>query len=135
MKISTENKTKLITEIKFILEKMKEAPDPQSKLYYFSAVYGIMNRIYNLEYAPDLIFAHCIITATHAQISARLHDPDKTIQIPDELFDKLWGSTAKLLDVITKNLSLYEVLKEFALLGYVTVGNGYYLYQKKLLKL
>lgn len=135
MKLNLENRAKLIDEIKFVLQKMKEASDPQGKLYYFSAVYGVMNRIFNLENAPDLIFAHFVISATHAQINARLHDPDKTIQIPSELFEKLYDATAELLDVIEKNKSPYEVLRKFALLGYVTVGNGYYLYEKKMLKI
>lgn len=135
MKIKSESKAKIIAEIKFVLQKMKEAPDPQSKLYYFSAVYGIMNRIFNLEYAPDLIFAHFVINGAHTQINARLHDPDKTIQIPQELFDRLFDATAELLNVIEKDKNPYDVLKKFALLGYVTGGNGYYLYEKGLLKL
>ena len=135
MKISKEGRARLIEEIKFVLQKMKDAADAQSKLYYFSGIYGAMNRIYNTESAPDLIFAHFVISATHSQINLRLHDPDKTIQMPADLFDKLQETTAELLDIIENNKDAYEVLKKFALLGYVAGGNGYYLYQKGLLKL
>jgi hypothetical protein len=135
MKISADSKKKLIDEIKFVLEKMKGEEDPSKKLYYFSAVPGIMNRIFNIEYAPDLIFAHFVLSTIQGQINARLHVPDTVIQIPKELYDKLFSATSEFLDVLEKNKNPYEVLKKFALLGYVTGGNGYYLYQKGLLKL
>ena len=135
MKLKPDNKKRLIDEIKFVLNKMKEEDDPKNKLYYFSAIYGMMQRIYNLECSPDLIFAHFVLSSTYAQINARLKNPEGTVKIPDELFDKLISATAELLVVIEHNKNLYEVLKKFTLLGYVTVGNGYYLYQKGLLKL
>lgn len=137
MKLSKQSKNKLTQEIRFVLNKMKGNDDPKIKLYYFSAIYGIMNRIYNLEYAPDLIFAHFVLSSTYNQINSSLQvsDKDKVIKIPDELFDKLIDATSDLLDVIENNKNLYDVLKKFSLLGYVTMGNGYYLYQKGLLKL
>ena len=135
MKLSKAHKDSLVGEINFVLGKMAEEEDPLSKIYYFSAVYGIMHRIYNLEYAPDLIFAHFVLNSTYNQINVRLQNPDNTIKMPDELFEKLEEATRELLNALEKDLDLYEVLKKFTLLGYVTIGNGYYLYQKGLLKL
>jgi hypothetical protein len=135
MKLSKQSKNKLAKEIRFVLEKIKGDEDPKAKLYYFSAIYGIMSRIFNLEYAPDLIFAHFVLSSTYNQINSRLQNPDKVIKIPDELFDKLIDATSELLEVIENNKNLYEVLKKFTLLSYVTIGNGYYLYQKGLLKI
>ena len=135
MDISAETKAKLVSEIEFVLERMKQESDITGKLYYFSAVFGIMNRIFNLEYSSDLIFVHSILSATHAQINARLQTPEKAIPLPPEVPDKLFDATAELLEVIEKDGNPYEVLKKFAVLGYVTGGNGYYLYQKGLLKL
>ena len=135
MKISKENRQKLIEEIKFVIKQMKAEEDPKVKLYYFSAVYGIMHRIFNLEYNPDLVFANFVVNSTYNQINARLQNPDKTIKIPDELFDKLVKATEELLIVIKEDKNLYKVLRKLVLLGYVTIGNGYYLYQKGLLKI
>jgi hypothetical protein len=135
MKISTENKKRLIDEIKFVLEKMRKETDPNNKLYYFSAVFGIMNRIYNLESAPDLVFAHFVLNSTHTEITVRLHDSEKVIELPEGFFDNFVDATAELLDVIEKNKNPYEILRRFVLLGYVTTGNGYYLYQKGLIKI
>jgi hypothetical protein len=135
MKISPGSKAKIVDEIGFVLEKMKNEADPAGKLYYFSAVYGVMNRIFNLEYSSDLVFAHYILQGVHNQISARLQSQERAFQLPPEVFEKLTEATAELLEAIEKGLNLYEVLKRFSLIGYVSVGNGYYLYQRGVLKL
>lgn len=135
MNITAENKKRLIEEIKFVIKQMKAAEEPKSRLYYFSAVYGIMPRIFNLEFVPDLVFAHFVISSTYNQINSRLENPDKVVNIPENFFDKLIETIEQLLTSIEKNEDLYEVLKKFTLLGFITTGNGYYLYQKGLLKI
>jgi len=135
MKLSTANKKKLIEEIEFALNSMKAAEDPETKLYYFSAVYGVMPRIFNIEYDPNLVFIHFVVNATYNNINSRLKNPEKVVKIPDDLFEKLENTTNELLNTLKQNKNLYEVLKKFILLAYVTSGNGYYLYQRGLLKI
>jgi hypothetical protein len=135
MPLSKPIKNILVNEIKSALEKMKSSEDPNLIMFYFSAVYAILHRIYNIEYDPDLVFAHFILNGTYQQINARLKAPDPVIQIPEGFFDKLTKTTEDFLEAIENNKKLYEVLKKFTLLGYVTIGNGYYLYQKGLLKI
>jgi hypothetical protein len=133
MKLSAANKKILVNEIKFSIEKMKETEDPKTRLYFFSAIYGIISRIFNLEFSSDLVIAHIILNTVHESINLRLVNPDKVIQIPKEVLDALITASEELKDVIEKNKNMYEVLKKFSLLAFVTSGNGYYLYQKKLL--
>lgn len=135
MKLSKENKKKLIDEIRFVIGQMKQQEDPETKLYYFSAIFGIMPRIFNIDFNEDLIFAHFIISSMHNNINQRIKNPDKVIKLPDELFDRLLAITEELLVAIEKDQNLYDVLKKFTLLGYVTIGNGYYLYKKGMLKI
>jgi hypothetical protein len=135
MKLSKLAKKVLVNEIEFVLEKMQASTDPNSIMYYFSAVFGVLNRVFNIEYDSDLVFAHSVVNSTYQQINARLQATDKIIQIPENLFEKLIETTRDLLEAIKGNKNLNEVLKEFTLLGYVTVGNGYYLYEKGLLKI
>jgi len=135
MKLSKENKKKLIDEIRFVIGQMKQQEDPETKLYYFSAIFGIMPRIFNIDFNEDLIFAHFIISSTYNNINQRIKNPDKVIKLPDELFDRLLAITEELLVAIEKDQNLYDVLKKFTLLGYVTIGNGYYLYKKGMLKI
>jgi hypothetical protein len=135
MKLNKAHKKVLVDEITFALEKMKSEKEPASILYYFSAVYGVMYRIFNIEYDSDLVFAHFVISSAYNQINSRVQSTDKVIKMPENLFEKLIDNTQELLKAIGKDESLYNVLKEFTLLGYVTVGNGYYLYQKGLIKI
>ena len=135
MKLSAWARKTLIDEIEFTIEKMRENKDPKLIYYYFSAVYGVLHRIFNIEYSSDLVFVHFVLSSIHSQINSRLQTPDKVIEIPDELFDKLITATNELLDDIKNNRNPYKTLKKFTLLGYVTIGNGYYLYQKGLIKL
>lgn len=135
MKISALHKKKLVSEIKFVIKKMKSEEDLPRKLYYFSGLHGAIARIFNIEFDPDLVFAHMVTNMAYNAINSRLANPDKVIQIPPEIFDKLIETIEEFKNVIEKSENLYEVLKKFVLLGFVTSGNGYYLYQRKLLKI
>jgi hypothetical protein len=135
MKLSKQNKKILINEIEFALEKMQASKDHNSIMYYFSAVYGVLHRIFNIEYDSDLVFAHFVVNGTYQHINSRLQATDKIIQIPENLFERLIETTKDFLEAIKDDKNLDEVLKRFTLLAYVTVGNGYYLYQKGLLKI
>jgi len=135
MKISEKNKKKLLREIKFVIDRMKEEKDPKSKLYYFTAIYGAMSRVFNEEFIPDLIFAHVILNAVYSNLISRIDNPDDVIKLPENIFNKLQTTTEELYNTIEKNKDLYEPLKKFSLLTFVTTGNGYYLYKKGLLKI
>jgi len=135
VKLSTQIKKTLIKEIEFAIEKMQASKDPNSIMFYFSAVYGVLHRIFNIEYDSDLVFAHFVVNGTYQQIALRLQATDKTTQIPENLFERLIETTKDFLQALKDNKNLYEVLKNYTLLGYVTIGNGYYLYQKGLLKI
>ena len=137
MKLSIEIKKTLIKEIEFAIEKMQASKDPNSIMFYFSAVYGVLHRIFNIEYDPDLVFAHFVVNGTYQQINARLQatETDKRIELPANLFERLIETTKDFLQALMDDRNFYEALKNYTLLGYVTIGNGYYLYQKGLLKI
>lgn len=135
MKIKEENKQSIISELEFSIQKMKEEQNPKTKLYFFSAVYGILQRIFNIDYDPDLVFAHFVINQVYNNIAAAHMNPDPIIKLPEDLFERLTVVTGDFLEAIKKDENLYEVLKKYSLIGYVALGNGYYLYQKGLLKI
>jgi len=135
MKLNKENKQKILNEIRFVIEQMEQQENPESKLYYFSGIYGVLPRIFNFDFNEDLVFLHFVLSSIYNNIKQRIRNPDPIIKIPEELFDKLVDTTKKLHDDIQNDNNLYDVLKKFTLLGYVMIGNGYYLYKKGLLKI
>ena len=50
MKLSIEMKTVVVTEIKYVVKMMRETNNLREKTYFFSAVYGAVNRVMNIEY-------------------------------------------------------------------------------------
>lgn len=135
MNISKGSKKKIIEEIKFAIGQMKENPNPEIKLYYFSAVYGVMPRVFNFEFDKDLVFAHFILSSVYNNINQRLKSTDSVVMLPQNIFERLTELTEKLLNALEKNEDICEILKNFTMLGYVTTGNGYYLYKKGILKI
>ncbi|MCK5343594.1 MAG: hypothetical protein KAR20_09320, partial [Candidatus Heimdallarchaeota archaeon] len=61
MKIS-ESYRKIITdEIDYVESMMNKAQGVEKKLYFFSAIPGTLQRIFNLEYDSELVFIQVIL--------------------------------------------------------------------------
>ena len=134
MKISKKSRQMLIDEIDYVVGNMNEANSAEQKLYYFSGIFGILNRLYNIEFDEDLVFAHFIIQSTHQEFIARLQaikrEGDATIMLADWQFDKLTSYSKELGEKLKKNDEIVSVLKKILLLKFSTTGNGFYLLQK-----
>ena len=92
MKISEENRERLIKEILFVIEKMKTTADMDESLYYFSAIHSLINRIYNIEFNQHLVFMHftlinCYNTILKALTIAK--QGKNPITVEGKFFDKL----------------------------------------------
>jgi hypothetical protein len=141
MKITPENVDHIIKEIDFVLQKMGEALTAESKLYYFSAVHGMINRVMNFQCDPVLVFAHQVLSTVHSAFTSRLTaakgDGGKHLSVSEEMLEKLQDTLGKFnIAFQTKDQAkIYASLERFANLGYATTGNGLYLYQKGVLKI
>jgi hypothetical protein len=138
MSISDKMRKELVKEIRYASTQMKNTSNISEKLYFFSAVYGILNRIFNFEYSDELIFMHQIIRQTFDSINSSIHSGQKTDinpRIPNKIFDKLQDSLEKLASNIEAKKEVYSILKDISVCGYSAVGNGYYLYLKGMLKI
>jgi len=129
----------VVNEISYAVNKMEESSSWEEKLYYFSAVYSVINRIFNLEYDSDLIYAHSILQETYNAFSQRiraiLKGGETLIPLDEEHFERLITITKELSNKIEEKKNIDNTLKKFAILSYATTGNGYYLLQKGLLKI
>lgn len=133
MKISTNYRDIIADEIKFCRKKISEEKDPRKKVYYYSAIYGMTRRIYNLEFDPQLQFIDFIVNSTYNTILARITAfmaGDPVIPISDDFFIKLNNCLEQLEDRFRNNEDTYDVLEKIVNLTSTIDGNGYYLIQK-----
>ncbi len=139
MELSNNSRTIIAKEFKYVTKKMREEQDVATKLYFFSGTYALIQRIFNLEYDPSLILIHDVLQSTYTSINGRLESiirgEEKVIKLPEELFSSLAKAVDKLCDAILNNRDSSESLQKIATIAFVATGNGYYLYQKGILKI
>ena len=139
MNITENNKKLILDEFEYVLERIVGTESMEEKLYLLSALHGVVNRVMNIEFDSDLIFLHHVLFTTHTAFTGR-YDAIKNkkafpLHITKEIFDKLFLFIGKLYDCLKNNTEIDEILKGLIVLAYTTTGNGYYLYQKGLIRL
>lgn len=139
MLLSKKSKQIIVDELAYVAKNIREVDNIEKKLYYLSASFSVIQRVFNIEYDSELILIHSTIQKAYQEISARYlsitKGDDKVIGLPEGLFDKLADAIQELGDALLNNGNITLALQRVARLGYVSTGNGYYLYQKNLLKL
>ena len=137
MNLSKNMQSLFIKELNFVLQNMRATDNPMEKLYFFSAIHAVANRIFNIEFHSELVFIHNVIQATHqlisANLAAALQRQGSAIGIPDGLFDGLEGAVEEMIAIISNNQDIYLVLQRISDLAYSTTGNGRYLHLKGML--
>jgi len=137
MRLSEDNQLALVKEIRTVVKHMSTANTPQQKMYFFSAVFGIANRIMNLEFDPELGFIHHVTTAAYNTINTTLlliSQGQSVPTLPEGIFDRLQEALEDLATHIEEGKRTYPVLERISNLAYSTSGNGYYLFLKGMLR-
>lgn len=140
MNIPENYQTLLVDEIATVRKKMDEEGDIRKKIFYYSAVYAMVQRIFNLypNFDPQLIFMYVVMNDSYTRtrnLIDRMLAGDKLITLPDGFFDKISLFLQQLENRIQNNEDTYTILEKFAVLTYILEGNGHYLYRKNWLKL
>ena len=138
MKISKKMKDEIVKEIEHVVCEMKKNDDPFKILSYFSGIHGLMNRVFNIEYDPELVFMHHVLSTVHTGFINRMDSirkGDPVIILDESYFKKLISLCINLKDKIAEDGNVDNTLKKFIVLLYATTGNGYYLKNKGLLKI
>ena len=133
MKLSSEHKKLILEEFDFAIQKMKESQTQDQKLFYFSSTYGVLSRIFNIEFDSELVLIHAVLNNAYTNMLARfkaIKAGEVAVTFPANYFDKLIDCTEELADKIKKDSSLYDTLIKISLLTFVTTGNGAYLLAK-----
>lgn len=141
MSIQQEYKSLIIEEFEDVGRLLKEAKSPSDFLYLFSASYGILNRILNIQCDPTLVFMHQVLQSLHQAMQARLQaagsNPLEPYPFPIEFLPKMGEILEKLRLAFLKG-SESEICHELSRasnLSYASTGNGYYLYIRKKLQI
>lgn len=142
MHLPKEIRQRLAQEFRFAAGKMKETEDPFRKLYFFSAFYGETARALNWVWDRDLVLLHTMCQHAHQQIHARLQSVitggERVVRPPGALYEALTQVADDLAQYVAQEpetQSLSDLLGRLAELNYLATGNGYYLYEKGLIKL
>jgi len=139
MHLSTDFRKLIVDEFRLVAKKVKEEQDNRRKNFFFSAAYGIVFRILNFSFDPELVLIHGVLNMTYSTTDAlqkRIERGEESvIQIPfDKFFGTLVSLTEELATAIEEDKNIYEVLQKIAVLSYALTGNGYYLYQKGIIQ-
>jgi len=139
MNLSPEMKKRFVEETRFVLKNMRNTTAAAQKSYFFSAIYGMAQRILNLEYNPELVFIFQVFQLVYNMVNARLAalsaGQEVGIGIPGDLFTKIEDELEKMANLLEQGKETYPVLQRLVNIGYATTGNGYYLYLKGMLKI
>jgi translation initiation factor RLI1 len=134
MKISEEYLNIITKEFRDVEKLWSETNSPEDKLYYFSATYGVINRIMNLQCESILIFVHQILQAAHQTMAQRLSaiTPSGAVSssVPTVMLESLILYLPELRIAFEKrdDNKIREALEKYNNLSYATGGNGFYLY-------
>ena len=133
MDISKTNHDLLLKEFADIIELIDNSENLEDKLYFFSASYGILNRIMNLESDATLIFMHQILQNCFQSITQRLTAKTKqniSSDVPQEMIVQFFSlfKELKIAFGIKDKIRIWEILQRFSNLSYAMSGNGYYMY-------
>jgi len=131
---------RLASEFRFAADMMARSPDLPSKLYFFSAFYGELNRMLNQAWSRELSLAHAVLKLAYDVINGRMAAPTpEGVRIPPELpaaLDRVANDMAELCArEEIDGVQLSEILARAAELTYVVTGNGFYLYLKGEIKI
>lgn len=139
MEIPGDFRKRFVDEIRFDVKKMREERDPRKKIYFFSGIHGEAQRIFNISFDPQLLFIHFVLNYAYQLLNGRVNTivlgRDTLIEIPDGLFLKLCDYLEELAKNIENDEDTHLTLQKIASLAYISTGNGYYLYQKGILKI
>lgn len=139
MKISKTMTGRFIEELRYVAKQMQGTENPEEKLYYFSAVFGVTQRIVNFDFDPEMVSIHQVTQLAYNQIQQRLvlvkSGQQTSIGLPDNLFAVLQEMVAEMASRVEKGETTWPILEKIMTLSYSTTGNGYYLFQKGELKI
>ena len=128
----------LVAELRRVENYMRNEPDIEKKIYYFSAAYGITSRTMRYTFSKDVLLADAILQVTYNMILdryKRIRTGDTTVKLSNEHFEKLCEALKSLAKAFDEGESIQKPLEDIITVGFSLTGPGNYLAIKGELKL
>lgn len=131
MKISDQYRKMISREVAYVRGRIKEAETEERKLYYYSALYGIIGRIMRFEPDPQLLFCHFVLNSTYTLLNNQVTAINAgAIQVPlaEDLFDRVDTALKSFQDHVSakQDGDLYEDLQSLVVAAWSVTGGGFY---------
>lgn len=131
MEIPGELKKSLLSELEFVIQKMREETDVSRKMYFFTATYGAIGRVLRYFSNNELIMAHAVLNLCYNALNDRIHrlrGGDAAVPLPENWSEQLIDYLSEFKKAIQENGSTYPALEKIIKLSYSVTGAGYYDY-------
>jgi len=131
-------KKELVKELRLVEALMKKEDNPDKKIYYFSAAYGITNRTYRYSFSKDVLLADLVLNNGYQTLldrAQRIKAGDRSVLLEEIHFEKIEEGLRQLADAFEMDESILEPLENILTAVFSTSGAGNYLRGKGLLKL
>lgn len=128
----------LVNELRKVAELMAKEKNPEKKLYYFSAAFGITNRTFKYAFSSEVLLADLVLTAGYQQIMERVQlckAGDTTVLLTDEIFQKLSEGLWDLAAAFEDGNSIQKPLEQILKTSFSVTGPGNYLKEKGMFQL
>jgi hypothetical protein len=103
--------------------------------YFYSAVYGAVARVLNMEYSPEIVLLHLVTQASHALINGTVEKLgaglERSMIVPTGFFGELAAVVRELADAVESDRDYTAQLERMAQISYVLTGNGNYLFRSR----
>lgn len=128
----------LVQELRRVETLIKKESSMEKKVYYLSAAYGITSRTIRYRFTKDVLMADFVLQTTYRILSdriSRMKSGDTTVDIREDIFDKICENLKMLADRLEKEETIQEPLENMLTIAFVTTGPGNYLHEKGEIKI
>jgi hypothetical protein len=127
-------KEELVKELREVARLMKSAKNPEKKIYYFSAAYGITSRTYRYSFSRDVLLADFVLNSSYQALMQRfkmMQAGDNNVVLDEKIFNALHKGLLMLADAFEEaKPQTQEALEQILTASFVSSGPGNYLREK-----
>jgi len=123
----------LVKELRTIARLMKDEKNPEKKIYYFSAAYGITNRTYRYVFSGGVLLADLVLTTSYTSLLTRfqqIKSGDTTVSIDEKVFETLYEGLRSLANAFEEGTPIQGPLELILTASFSVSGPGNYLKEK-----